>query len=80
MAAPILVRLQAIGRFVAPQGKKLRAAGDLKQSSTTRAAEVSTRINLPTRDIFPSAIRSLLAMCSAGPLGFAKAGRGEAYE
>ena len=66
--------------FGAPYNGKLRAAGDLKRSSTNRAAQVSISINLPTWYNFPSAIKSPMGIYQGGPLGFAKADNGAACE
>ena len=48
-------------RFGVPQGEKLRAAGDLKQSPTNRAAQALRPISPRTWDPFSSAVRSPMA-------------------
>ena len=55
------------------------AVGDLENGSTNRAAQVSTPIKLLTQGYFSPAIKSLMARCLGGRLGFAKAGHSAAY-
>lgn len=67
-------------RFGAPQGEKLRAVDDLKQSWTNRAAQVLAPINLPTWGHFSSLIKLMIENIPTTPLGFAKADHSEAYK
>ena len=55
-------------------------AGELEQSSTNLAAQVSNPIYLTTWDRFSSTTRSLFAKCLGRPFGFAKADHRGAYK
>ena len=54
--------------------------GDIKQSSTNRAAPVLTLIHLPTWGHFLSVIKSPTDRCPRGHPGFAEADRSAAYK
>ena len=71
------LRRNPSSRFGVPQGEKLRAAGDPKQSATNGAAQVPTPVTLPPCDHASSAIKSRMAKCSGRPLGFAETGPGD---
>ena len=74
------LRCNRLTRFGVPQGEESRSANGLRQSSTCRAAQVLSPINVPICDHFSSAIRSLMAKLSGRPLRFARAGGSETYK
>ena len=57
-----------------PPGENLRAAGDLKQSSTNRATQVLRPINLPAWQHFSSAIKDIMAERVSIPEGGTQCG------